>query len=72
MSKGSKLHAACCVLHGMLQGCTKYPMLKESKEIKIAIIKVEIKVDLRHLCLMSKESKVHSIYNVDSNSKYSN
>ena len=29
-------------------------------------------VDLRHLSLMSKESKVHSIYNVDSNSKYSN
>ena len=28
-------------------------------------------VDLRHLSLMSKESKVHSIYNVDSNSKYS-
>ena len=29
-------------------------------------------VDLRHLSLMLKESKVHSIYNVDSNSKYSN
>ena len=29
-------------------------------------------VDLRRLCLMSKESKGHSIYNVDSNSKYSN
>ena len=29
-------------------------------------------VDLRHLSLMSKESKVHSIYNVDSNSKFSN
>ena len=28
--------------------------------------------DLRHLSLMSKELKVHSIYNVDSNSKYSN
>ena len=27
-----------CMLHGMLQGCTKYPMSKESKEIKIAII----------------------------------
>ena len=24
----------CCMLHDMLQGCTKYPMLKESKEIK--------------------------------------
>ena len=29
-------------------------------------------VDLRHFSLMSKESKVHSIYNVDSNSKYLN
>ena len=28
----------CCMLHGMLQGCTKYPMSKELKEIKIAII----------------------------------
>ena len=27
-----------CMLHGMLQGSTKYPMSKESKEIKIAII----------------------------------
>ena len=29
-------------------------------------------VDLKHLSLMSKESKVHLIYNVDSNSKYLN
>ena len=29
-------------------------------------------VDLRNLSLMSKESKGHSIYNVHSNSKYSN
>ena len=28
----------CCMLHGILQGCTKYPMLKESKEIKTATI----------------------------------
>ena len=28
----------CCMLHGILQGSTKYPMLKESKEIKIAIM----------------------------------
>ena len=28
----------CCMLHGMLQGCMKYPMSKESKEIKIAIV----------------------------------
>ena len=27
-----------CMLQGMLQGSTKYPMLKELKEIKIAII----------------------------------
>ena len=41
-SKGSKVHAACCMLHGTLQGCTKYPMSKESKEIKIAIIQSNI------------------------------
>ena len=29
-------------------------------------------VDLTHLSLMSKELKVQSIYNVDSNSKYLN
>ena len=81
MSKGSKVHtvlqdpgyvkgvkSAYCMLHAMLQGCTKYPMSKESKEIKNS----HNTVDLRHLSLMSKESKVHSIYNVDSNSKYSN
>ena len=34
--KGVK--TTCCMLHGILQGSTKYPMLKESKEIKIAII----------------------------------
>ena len=28
----------CCMLHYMLQGSTKYPMSKELKEIKIAII----------------------------------
>ena len=28
----------CCMLHGFLQGSTKCPMLKESKEIKIPII----------------------------------
>ena len=30
--KGVK--TTCCMLHGILQGSTKYPMLKESKEIK--------------------------------------
>ena len=28
----------CCMLHGILQGCMKYSMSKESKERKIAII----------------------------------
>ena len=32
------VETTCCMLHGMLQGCTKYPMLKELKEIKRAII----------------------------------
>ena len=53
------------MLHAMLQGCTKYPMSKELKEIKDS----HNTIDLRHLSLMSKESKVHLIYNVDSNMK---
>ena len=32
------VETTCCMLHGILQGYTKYPMSKESKEIKIAII----------------------------------
>ena len=32
------VETTCCMLHGMLQGSTKYPMSKESKKIKIAII----------------------------------
>ena len=32
------VEATCCMLHSMLQGPTKYPMSKELKEIKIAII----------------------------------
>ena len=32
------VETTCCMLHGILQGSTKYSMLKESKEIKIAII----------------------------------
>ena len=32
------VETTCCRLHGMFQGSTKYPMSKESKEIKIAII----------------------------------
>ena len=39
-SKGSKVHAACCMVP--CKGCTKYPMSKESKEIKIAIIQSNI------------------------------
>ena len=49
--KGIK--SACCMLHAMVQGCMKYPMSKESKEIKNS----HNTVDLRHLSLMSKESK---------------
>ena len=56
------------MLHAMLQGCTKYPMSKELKEIKNS----HNTVDLKHLSLMSKESKVHLIYNVHSNMKTSN
>ena len=61
------VETTCCMLHGMLQGCMKYPMSKELKEISS-----HNTVDLRHLSLMLKESKVHLIYNVDSNSKYLN
>ena len=32
------VETTCCMLHGMLQGSTKYPMSKESKKIKISII----------------------------------
>ena len=79
--------SACIILHAILQGCTKYPMSKEVKEIKNS----HDTVDLKHLSLMSKESKVHSIdivftviflmskeskvhsiYNTDSNTKSSN
>ena len=28
------VESACFMLHAMLQGCMKYPMSKESKEIK--------------------------------------
>ena len=65
MLKGSKLHAACCMV------CCKVvqiPYVKGVERNKNS----HNTVDLRHLSLMSKESKGHSIYNVDSNSKYSN
>ena len=32
------VETTCSMLHGMLQCCTKYPLMKESKEIKIATI----------------------------------
>ena len=32
------VETTCYIMHGILQGCTKYPMSKESKEIKITII----------------------------------
>ena len=32
------IESACCMLYVMLQGCTKYPMLKELKKTKICII----------------------------------
>ena len=32
------IESSCCMLHAILQGCMKYPMSKESKEIKIPII----------------------------------
>ena len=78
--------SACCMLHDILHGCTKYPILKESKHKQI----IHNTVDLIHLSLMLKESKVHSIasvlqlyfscqrsqkslfYTVDSNMKPSN
>ena len=32
------VETTCCMLHGILQGCMKYPISKELKETKIAII----------------------------------
>ena len=63
MSKGSKLHAAWYVAR-----LYEIPYVEGVKRNKNS----HNTVDLRHLSLMSKESKGHSIYSVDSNSKYSN
>ena len=63
MSKGSKLHAAWYVARFYEISYVKG--VKRNKNSNNT-------VDLRHLSLMSKESKVHLIYNVDSNSKYLN
>ena len=51
------VETTCCMLYAMLQGCMKYPMSKESKEIKNR----HNTIDIRHLSLMLKELKVHSI-----------
>ena len=63
MSKGSKLHAAWYV-----ERFYKISYVEGVERNKNS----HNTVNLRHLSLMSKESKVHLIYNVDSNSKYSN
>ena len=63
MSKGSKLHAAWYVAR--FYGISYVRGVQRNKNSHNT-------VDLRHLSLMSKEPKVHLIYNVDSNSKYSN
>ena len=36
------VESTCCMLHGTLKDCMKYPMSKELKEIKIAIIQSNI------------------------------
>ena len=63
MLKGSKVHAACNV--------ARLYEISHVKEIKRNKNKHN-RLDLRHLFLMSKESKVHMIYIVDSNTKYLN
>ena len=65
MLKGSKLHTACCMVCCKVVKISYVEGVKRNKNSHNT-------VDLRHLSLMSKESKVHSIYNVDSNSKYLN
>ena len=63
MLKGSQLHAAWYVARFYEISYVKG--VERNKNSHNA-------VDLRQLSLMLKESKVHSIYNVDSNLKYSN
>ena len=63
MSKGSKLHAAWYLARLYeIYYVERVERKKNSRDT----------VDLRHLSVMLKESKVHLIYNVDFNSKYSN
>ena len=45
------VETTCCMLHGMLQGCTKYPYVEGVERNKNS----HNTVDLRHLSLMSKE-----------------
>ena len=63
MLKGLKLHAAWYLAR--LYEMSYVERVKRNKNSHNT-------VDLRHLSLMSKKSKVRLIYNVDSNSKYSN
>ena len=35
------VEGTCCMLHAMLQGSMKYPILKVSKEIKTCIIYIQ-------------------------------
>ena len=63
MSKGSKVHAACNVARLYEISCVEG--VERNKNTHNTL-------DLRHLSLMSKEPKVHLIYNVDSNMKSSN
>ena len=49
------VETTCCMLHDILQGSTKCPMSKESKEIKNS----HYTLHLRHLSHISKELKVH-------------
>ena len=63
MSKGSKLHAAWYL--ASFYEISYVEGVKRNKNSHDT-------VGLRHLSLMSKESKVNLIYNVDPNSKYSN
>ena len=58
MLKGLKLHAAWYLAR--LHEISYVERVKSKKNNHNT-------VDLRHLSLMSKESKVHSIYNIDSN-----
>ena len=64
------VETTCCMLHAAwyVARLYKIPYVKGVERNKNS----HNTVDLRHLSLMSKESKGHSIYNVDSNSKYSN